>query len=177
MLWADITGYEDRYQVSSTGLVRSLPRATMRGNRPWHYAGKLLTPGLTPKGYLTVSLSANSDARSHFVHRLVAQAFLANPGMLGAVNHKNGVKIDNQVANLEWVSEAGNKLHAASMGLMSRGEDHFHTTLTEADVIDIYHRAHAGERQQDVADDYGIAAATVSQIKTGKNWSWLTKGV
>jgi hypothetical protein len=52
-----------------------------------------------------------------YVHRLVAEAFLPNPEGLPEVNHINGVRHDNRVANLEWVSHADNMRHAYSTGL------------------------------------------------------------
>lgn len=58
-----------------------------------------------------------------------------------------------------------------------KGEAAGPSKLTEAQVLDIYARAHAGENQSDIANDYGICASNVSAIKTGQNWSHITQGL
>jgi hypothetical protein len=70
----------------------------------------MLTTTRFRNGYLGIVLGSGS--KSHLVHRLVAQAFIANPLELPEVNHKDGIRSNNVVGNLEWVSSTGNKLHS-----------------------------------------------------------------
>ncbi len=107
--WRPIPGYEGLYEVSSLGRVKSLPR--FMDNR---HGGKSLLKGrimkLTPDtcGYLRVRLCKNCIQKSFKVHRLVALAFIPNPLNLPQINHRNELKDDNRVENLEWCDASYN---------------------------------------------------------------------
>ena len=100
--WRDIGGYEGLYQISNIGNVKSLGRLVNYKNKgkKWQ-EGKILKP-LNKRGYLCVGLWKNGYIKNYSVHRLVAQAFIPNPNNLPQVNHKNEIKDDNRVENLEW---------------------------------------------------------------------------
>lgn len=99
-MWKDIKGYEGLYQVSDDGQVRRLfkDRTRTLKNRD----------GL----YYTVCLSKKSKKHSANIHRLVAEHFLDRPVGATEVNHKDGDKHNNQVENLEWVTQKENLAHA-----------------------------------------------------------------
>ena len=98
-IWKPIEGYEGLYEVSNLGRVRSLDRFYYRLHK-----GKVLSPTKDRYGYLTVTLNCNGKSKTIKIHRLVAQAFLPNPDNLPQVNHKDEVKSNNCVDNLEWCS-------------------------------------------------------------------------
>lgn len=115
--WIDIKGYEGLYQISDYGQIRSLDRIIQDtgkfSNRVKTQKGKTLKFNLTPLGYSRIQLKN----KNIFIHRLVAQAFIPNPNNLPFVNHKNGIKTDNKVENLEWVTQQENVDHALQTGL------------------------------------------------------------
>ncbi len=109
-LWKPIEGYEDRYEVSNMGNVRSLNYRNTGKE-------KTLTPITEGKGYLMVGLCRGQTMKWQKVHRLVAAAFIPNPEDKPQVNHKNGIKTDNRVENLEWATNSENQKHAYKTGL------------------------------------------------------------
>lgn len=93
-IWKDIPGYENLYQISSLGRVKSLKR------------NKLLTPYRpSQKGYSQVFLGRGNMYR---IHRLVAMAFIPNPDNKPCIDHINGDRLDNRVENLRWVTYSEN---------------------------------------------------------------------
>ena len=111
-IWKDIKNYENYYQVSNLGRVRSLDRTIKDIRSERLYKGKILKQSLCNWGYLTVSLKKSSKSKKFLVHRLVAEAFLPNPDMLEVVNHKDENKLNNCVSNLEWSTLKDNMLYS-----------------------------------------------------------------
>jgi len=120
-IWADVEDYIGRYQVSNMGRVRALPRVIV-GKRgcPCLICGGIKPQQINHAGYMNVTLSIAKRNKCHFlVHRLVGIAFIPNPDNKRSINHKNGVKTDNYVENLEWATHSENMLHAYENGLQN----------------------------------------------------------
>ena len=112
-----------KIKVSSTGDVFSLDHLNKKrdgriDNRKGH---KLKT--VLRKGYPAITISHNNIRKTYAVHRLVAMAFLPNPLKKQTVNHKNGIKTDNRVENLEWATHKENCTHREKNGLGNSNRD------------------------------------------------------
>ena len=108
--WRDIQGFEGLYQISNHGRVKSM------SNRSNHKDEMIMKQSMV-QGYCQITLTKDGIQKAFKVHRLVANAFLNNPLNLPEVNHINGIKTDNKVCNLEWITALGNARHAHATGL------------------------------------------------------------
>lgn len=114
-VWKQILGYENMYEVSNQGRIRSLPRYVkdIKKKRTRFFKGRFINLSYDSNtGYFKVQLSKDNVKNKVFVHRLVASAFIPNPENKPTVNHKDGVKINNYIDNIEWCTYSENTLHS-----------------------------------------------------------------
>jgi hypothetical protein len=162
-IWKDIAGYEGYYQVSNLGRVRSYPR------NGTSYFIKILKARID-MGYERVWLSRGNMVKPQKISRLVASVFIPNINNKPEVNHINGVKTDNRVENLEWVTKSENIKHAFATGLANPVKYQCHTKLNDAIVNEVRKLCKTGIRQVQIAKMFNISPQKVSAIKLGKVW-------
>lgn len=195
--WRPVVGYQDWYSVSNIGRVRR----DMAGTRT--KPGRLLKSWVEQNGYVRVGLSrgTHQSLRFHFVHKLVAEAFIgARPDGHG-INHLNGDKTDNRPANLEWSTPKRNSEHAVQTGLMPNGDrssrrlhpDHYprgdeHHTRRDPDSVQRGVRNGMSKLDEDavrdiltsplagvaLAEKYGVGTSLISQVRRRQIWRHVT---
>lgn len=116
MMYKEIAGFSN-YKVSDDGIVLSKGLLVKRGGGHFKMKERILKPSSDKDGYLYVSLFNANGRKVLKVHRLVAFAFIPLVAGKDHVNHKNGVKTDNRVENLEWCNVQENHDHAVQNGL------------------------------------------------------------
>lgn len=130
-------------------------------------------------GYIQIKFRDPLDWRANravLAHRVVWE-HVHGPVVEGReINHRNGVKTDNRIINLEAITHLGNVRHARLTGLTTTlyGTATPASKLTEDQVRQIYARARSGERARVIGEDFGVCAAVVQHIKQGRSWSSVT---
>lgn len=176
--WLDVVGFEGLYLVSDLGRVRSLPRRTVRGFLGGRSGGRdILGSCLSPNGYPRVKLSRDNKAKRYLVHHLVTNAFLGPlpPGLIR--RHKNGIKTDCRLANLEFGTYSENVQDSIRLGQINwaKGDDHCCAKLTAVKVREIRRRyAAGGISHHALAGEYGVSYSAVYGAVTRRTWKHIT---
>jgi len=173
-IWKDIPGYKGLYQVSDKGRVQSLDKSErcrkVRGKQIYRTRkGRIIKPFLSKWGYLIVKLSSGGTAKHHTVHRLVMLTFAGKSKL--CVNHKNGIRIDNNLVNLEYCTHKENSRHMIEiLGNGRVGSQVPNAKLNEQKVKEIYAQLKDGHNTVEMADKYGVDKSLISLIKRRKIW-------
>lgn len=123
------------------------------------------------KFYLYVKLCKDGRVKKHYVHRLVAEAFIPNPESKPTVNHKDGNSENNEVGNLEWSTMQEQVDHAWATKLTDQGGEKCVTAkLTAGQVVEILALHGAGESQAQLARTFGISTTQMNRIIHGQSW-------
>lgn len=133
--------------------------------------GKEMKGHIDRCGYREVILNGKSER----VHRVIAEAFIANNHNLPCVNHKDGNKLNNCIDNLEWITYSDNTIHAYQNGLEKKcfGEKHHAHKLTADDVSyikKVYKKRDEKYGAVALSTQYGVDRTTILDIIRGKTW-------
>lgn len=171
--WRDIPGYEGTYQVSNTGLVRSLTRTiTYCTGKAYTLKGHLMSLAVDRNGYRTLILRVKNNPKRFWVHRLVAMAFLKDYSDSLVVNHLDGNPLNNCIENLEMCTSKQNMEHARRTGLMDDyGEKSVLSKLTNAQAEEIRKRyKNSIVTYKELAEEFGVCAQTICNIINYKGY-------
>lgn len=175
--WVPVKGYEGRYEVSSAGRVRSLQRQIRgRYDNLRTLVGRVMSPASGTRHYPKVFLyRGDGTSQGRLVHRLVAAAFIGEcpPGY--TVNHIDGVKTNNAVENLEYLTNAENISHGHRTGLITPppplfGASNPNTVLNTTKAAIIKRRLLDGEKCGPLAREFGVGHAAIWRIQKGHTW-------
>lgn len=154
----EIAGFNGRYFISEYGFVYNAVMKRMR-------------PCINRKtGYCTVLLWKDGKAHMRYVHRLVAEAFLDNPGIKCEVNHKDGCKQNNAVWNLEWISRSANMAHAYRTGL--RNTTAVSAFTKDGKFVKTFESVSEAKRFCNVSYNAGISNCLTGKTKTAHGYIW-----
>jgi hypothetical protein len=164
--WKDVQGYEGMYQVSNRGRVKSLGQTSEYVTR-WgtiayrNYPPKIMRATDNGHGYLFVQLRKDGHRKNHYVHRLVADAFIGDIGDL-EINHKDYDKRNNNVTNLEIIDRKGN----VNYSLQHMKKPHKQHTITNT-----------GEKYITKTKDRGMFRVNIKQFGIDKRYHTLEEAV
>ena len=155
--WKEYNGY----QVSNFGKVINK-------------SGKVLSTKPDKHGYICTSITDYGGSRIKGMHRIVAIVFIPNPNNLPEVNHIDGVKSNNRVDNLEWVTKKENQQHEVRVLKQRNGEKNCKNKLKKEEVIEIYNLCKEGKLlYKEIAKIYGVIPEQIHRIAKGVNWKDL----
>ena len=176
--WKDVNGYEGMYQISNKGNVRSLDRISYHKRGVSRYKGKPKKKRMSTFGYWMVSFSKENKSKNFYVHKLMGIAFIPNPKNKKFINHKNGIKTDNQLENLEWVTHSENMNHELDTGLrvMPKGVKVYNSKLNPEIIISARKEySRGGITYQEIADKNGVCKRVMMNAMKGKHWQHVTE--
>jgi len=169
-VWKDIDGYPS-YKISNYGRIKSFKQ---------NKNGKILKPAIDQDGYFRYRLyKYKPDDHMFYAHRLVAIAFIQNPGNLPQVNHIDGNKQNNYTENLEWCTTKYNinhfyKLHPEALKRYC-GEKSNSCKLSSKEVLEIFDLSwHSELSLPQIAEKFHTTKGNVWVIKWGITWDSVT---
>ena len=164
--WRPVIGYEESYEVSDLGRVRSLKRRTTA-------KGGILRGYVDRKGYRRVCLTGDAEKQYH-VHLLVLFAFSGPRPTEQQARHLNGDPADNRSANLAWGTAMENTKDKAKHGTILFGDDAPNRVLSCALVRQMRAEHSAGESRASIARRHGIAERTAGAAINGTTWGHVS---
>lgn len=181
--WLPVLDFEDHYEVSDQGRIRSLTRKiehSRSGQVTMH--GRLLALNLDTHGYPRLMLRVNGKGYSRAVHRMVLSAFMPRADWESMhVNHKDGVTSNNRLENLEWCTQSENRTHSYRvlkrrnpMTGKNGAKHHNARAVVGQSLIDGERRVYLSmaETKHDGFSGHDISACIRGRQRSHRGWVW-----
>jgi len=166
-IWKDCYEWEEFYEVSSHGRVRSKLRKSIKINKTFY--PKILNP-IERNGYFCVNLSNCENRKTLYIHRLVLLSFCGKPENNQEACHKDGDRKNNNLSNLRWDTHMSNIIDRRNHGNDLIGEKAPHAKLNDFQVRVI---KKCNITQDKLANIFNVHIETIGNIKRGKTWRHL----
>lgn len=169
-IWKDCYGWENFYEVSSHGRVKSKKRPVTTRFGIAMRGGIILSSFVSKTGYVSVNLTGNNIRKQELVHRLVLFAFCGIPQDGFQACHKNGVRTDNNLINLRWGSILSNHKDKYEHGTAPIGSKNPHSRLNEDQAKIV---KYSGRPLKELAKEYDVSFGCVDKIRYGQTWKHI----
>lgn len=180
-IWKDVKGFEGCYQISNHCKIKSLSRRINSSfGKTRVIPERYINPSIDSNGYRILQLIRYNKRRTIRLHRLLALHFIPNPENKPEVNHKDGIKLNNSLSNLEWATHKENAIHSYKNGMTKKpkpsghkGEQCHNALLKEKDVISIRQYFDYGISVKVLADAYNVSIGCIKQIGYRRTWKHI----
>lgn len=168
--WKPVVGLEDCYSISDRG--RCARTVTYGGKPKW----KIIAQRVKRSGYIYFHLCREGERTDPLAHRIVWEAFKGPIPNGLEINHKNSIRSDNRIANLELITRSGNCAYGfrvngrPSPNNPSPGSKNGSAKLKEDDIPKIFEMARKGMYQYEIAAIFGVSQPAIGRILRGRGW-------
>jgi len=169
--WKSIKDYEKLYRISNLGNVKSLARQmAFDDGRIYNFKDKILKPGLSKNGYLTVSLKKDKKGKTFYIHQLVTKHFIKNINEYKFINHKDENKLNNNVNNLEWCTQKYNNSYGTAKERTAKTQSKKVGRFLNSELLETYESMKITRMQGFYPE--GVSSCCRGERKTHSGYTW-----
>lgn len=166
-IWKQVPEFEGIYEINNFGVIK---RIAPYGQA---YKGMVKKTFISNSGYESVGLFNKRKKATKSVHVILAKAFFGKPKKGFCVNHKNGIKTDNRLENIEYITFKENTIHTYKVIGKNIGEKCYLHKLKEKEVLKVRKLAKNGLSQRKIASIFNVHQHTIWSIIKRKTWSHI----